>query len=164
MNSFIYAFDPQLHTFDYVRKRSPFLFTSILCSAAKFFANQHYEPLYKHVEASLSGIMLSGEQSTEIIQGICLNTFWKEPSDSRIYLRLGYAIRASMEMGYHQLQPTSVAPDMKNVAPEKETEIRETRNRERAWLMLFIYDRRYVVNFQHINQKKKKSRTSTHLL
>lgn len=153
MNPFIYTFDPQLHTFDYVRERSSFLFTTILCYAAKFFNNGFYKPLYKHVEALLSGIMISGEQSTEIIQGLCVNTFWKEPSDSRTWLRLGYAIRASMEMGYHQLHPTNLTPDMRNPAPEREREreIREARNRERTWLMLFIYDRRYAANSPNLS-------------
>ncbi|PGH14759.1 hypothetical protein AJ80_05803 [Polytolypa hystricis UAMH7299] len=139
MNPFICQFDPKLHTLQYIRSRSAFLFSALLSGASKVFLPTLYPALHGHAEALLRDILSSGQTSTEIVQGICLLTYWKEPSDSRAWLRVGYAIRACIEMGWHKLKPSNCDPG----AYQRETEIqiRERRNKERAWLMLFVYDR-----------------------
>ncbi|KAI5309928.1 hypothetical protein KEM55_002107 [Ascosphaera atra] len=125
----------------YIRIKSSFLFSALLSAAAKFFSPDHYQTLYDHVENQLKEIMCAGKKSAEIVQGICLMTYWKQPSDSRAWLLVGYAIRACIEMGWHQLRPTNLEPDMMVLQPERETELRERRNKERMWLLLFVYDR-----------------------
>lgn len=143
MNPFICQFDPTLHTLRYVRSRSSFLFTALLAAAAKVFSPELYFKLHDHVELLLRDILGSGQKSTEIVQGICLVTHWKEPSDSRAWMLVGYAIRACMEMGWHKLSPTNLEPaEALQSGREKENEMRERRNKERTWLMLFVYDRR----------------------
>ncbi|EFW17496.1 conserved hypothetical protein [Coccidioides posadasii str. Silveira] len=143
MNPFICQFDPVMHTLRYVRSRSPFLFSALLAAAAKVFSPQLYLKLHDHVEFLLRKILGSGEKSTEIVQGICLVTHWKEPSDSRAWMLVGYAIRACMEMGWHKISPTHLDPVFEdgNRGSAKEMELRERRNKERTWLMLFVYDR-----------------------
>lgn len=131
----------------YIRTRSAFLFSSLLCAASKFFAPELYRGLYDHVEAQLKEIMPAGKKSTEIVQGILLMTYWKQPSDSRAWLLVGYAIRACIEMGWHQLKPTNLEPYMTMLQPDAELELRERRNKERIWLLLFVYDRRSVSHF-----------------
>lgn len=74
-------------------------------------------------------------------------TYWKQPSDSRAWLLVGYAIRACIEMGWHQLKPTNLEPYMTMLQPDAELELRERRNKERVWLLLFVYDRRSVSHF-----------------
>jgi len=146
MNPFICQFDPELHTFRYIRGRSPLLFSALLSAAAKVFSPSMYIKLHDHVESLLRDVLGSGQKSTEIVQGICLLTYWKEPSDSRAWLLVGYAIRACIEMGWHKLRPQSFDPTLpeKKEPPETQLEVRERRNKERTWLMLFVYDRRYV--------------------
>ncbi|KAI5303088.1 hypothetical protein KEM56_000044 [Ascosphaera pollenicola] len=141
MNPFICQFDPRLHTMKYIRTKSAFLFSSLLCAASKFFAPELYRGLYDHVEAQLKEIMPAGQKSTEIVQGILLMTYWKQPCDSRAWLLVGYAIRACIEMGWHQLKPTNSEPYMMILQSERELELRERRNKERIWLLLFVYDR-----------------------
>ncbi|KAI2318456.1 hypothetical protein LOZ00_003308 [Ophidiomyces ophidiicola] len=140
MNPFICQFDPAIHTIHYIRTRSSFLFAALLAAAAKVFSPQLYFNLHDHVEFLLRDILGSGQKSTEIVQGICLVTHWKEPSDSRAWMLVGYAIRACMEMGWHKLSPTNMAPPGRR---EDELELRERRNKERTWLMLFVYDRSF---------------------
>nr|KMM70858.1 protein priB [Coccidioides posadasii RMSCC 3488] len=125
------------------KSRSPFLFSALLAAAAKVFSPQLYLKLHDHVEFLLRKILGSGEKSTEIVQGICLVTHWKEPSDSRAWMLVGYAIRACMEMGWHKISPTHLDPVFEdgNRGSAKEMELRERRNKERTWLMLFVYDR-----------------------
>ncbi|EEP81413.1 predicted protein [Uncinocarpus reesii 1704] len=142
LNPFTCQFDPMLHTMRYVRSRSSFLFSILLAAAAKVFSPQLYVKLHEHVESLLREILGSGQKSTEIVQGICLITHWKEPSDSRAWMLVGYAIRACMEMGWHKLNPTHLEPaEDGQEGHTKEMELRERRNRERTWLMLFVYDR-----------------------
>ncbi|KKZ62248.1 hypothetical protein EMCG_00415 [[Emmonsia] crescens] len=143
MNPFIALFDPKLHALKYIRIRSSFLFSALLSTAAKIFKPSLYPKLHEHVESILKDILSTGQISTEIVQGICLLTFWKEPSDSRAWLLVGYAIRAAIEMGWHKLNPPclhSFASSMRE-SVETELEVRERRNKERSWLMLFVYDR-----------------------
>ncbi|KLJ07019.1 hypothetical protein EMPG_17494 [Blastomyces silverae] len=143
MNPFICQFDPKLHTLEYIRTRSYFLFTALLSAAAKIFRPSLYTKLHEHLESTLKDILSTGQISTEIVQGICLLTYWKEPSDSRAWLLVGYAIRAAIEMGWHKFKPScpdGSASSMRE-SGESELEMRELRSKERSWLMLFVYDR-----------------------
>lgn len=103
-----------------------------------------YPKLRAHAESMLRDILSSGQKSAEIVQGICLLTFWKEPVDARAWLLIGYAIRACIEMGWHKLDINSEDDLGMFHVHEKEIEIRERRNKERTWLMLFVHDRRYI--------------------
>ncbi|OJD24117.1 hypothetical protein ACJ73_04523 [Blastomyces percursus] len=143
MNPFICQFDPKLHTLKYIRTRSYFLLTALIAAAAKIFRPSLYTKLHEHAESILKDILSTGQISTEIVQGLCLLTYWKEPSDSRAWLLVGYAIRAAMEMGWHKFKPS--CPDgpasVMCESVESELEMRELRSKERSWLMLFVYDR-----------------------
>ncbi|OJD18325.1 hypothetical protein AJ78_01638 [Emergomyces pasteurianus Ep9510] len=143
MNPFICQFDPKLHTFKYIRTRSSFLFSALLSVAAKIFKPSFYPKLHEHVENILKDILCTGQISTEIVQGICLLTYWKEPSDSRAWLLVGYAIRAAIEMGWHKFKPPCLDGSASSVGESMETEleVRGLRSKERVWLMLFVYDR-----------------------
>ncbi|WEW57044.1 hypothetical protein PRK78_002503 [Emydomyces testavorans] len=126
----------------YVGSVQPINTHPLLAAAAKVFSPHLYVRLHDHVEFLLSDILGSGQKSTEIVQGICLVTHWKEPSDSRAWMLVGYAIRACIEMGWHRLSPTNLDPAENGPGGhEKEMELRERRNKERTWLMLFVYDR-----------------------
>ncbi|KAF3482720.1 priB protein [Arthroderma uncinatum] len=142
MNPFICQFDPALHTVRYIRNRSPFLFTALLSVAAKVFCPALYVKLHEHSEKLLHDIMGSGKKSLEIIQGLCLLTHWKEPSDSRAWMFIGYAIRGGLELGLNKLKPSILDKPMQLVSGfEEEMALRERRSKERTWLVLFIYDR-----------------------
>ncbi|EDN07411.1 GAL4 & fungal specific transcription factor domain-containing protein, priB [Histoplasma capsulatum] len=143
MNPFICQFDPRLHTLKYIRTRSSFLFSAVLAAAAKIFKPSLYSKLHEHVEHILKDVLSSGKISTEIVQGICLLTYWKEPSDSRAWLLVGYAIRAAIEMGWHKFKPPPLhhTEGSTREPMESEIEVRELRSKERSWLMLFVYDR-----------------------
>lgn len=80
---------------------------------------------------------MKGEKSVEVVQGILVLTYWKEPDEARTWLLVGYAIRMCIEMGWHKL------PDqIEGVETVSEIDVREHRNIQRTWLVLFVYDRR----------------------
>ncbi|TDZ49730.1 Protein priB [Colletotrichum trifolii] len=64
-------------------------------------------------------------------------TYWKDPDDTRAWMYLGYVIRMGMEMGWHRLAPRQ----SQRSDPAAELELREAKNIERTWLVLFVYDR-----------------------
>jgi hypothetical protein len=138
LNPYISQLDPQLHTFNRVREKSSFLLTTTLGAAAKAFNPALAPKLHEHAEILLSGHLRRGTKSIEIAQAIMIMTYWKDPDDTRAWMHLGYVIRMAMEMGWHRLVPYQP----KRADQFSELAMRDARNIERTWLVLFVYDRR----------------------
>jgi hypothetical protein len=145
LNPFVSQFDPNLHTFEYVRQKSSFLLTSILAAASRAFHPPLHPMLRAHTEALLAKAFTKGEKSPEIVQAVLVSTYWKDPDNARSFLLIGYAIRICIEMGWHKLKPTAVQSN------GTQQEIREARNIRRTWLVIFVYDRRSVIISTGIN-------------
>lgn len=138
LNPYICQFDPVLHTFAYVQRRSPFLLSAILAASAKAFNPSVHSALREHAEYMFAKCFSKGKKSTEIIQAILVLTYWKEPDDTRAWLSIGYVIRMCMELGWHRRSPVS-----KDTLEQMDVVTwRELRSIERTWLLLFVYDRR----------------------
>jgi hypothetical protein len=140
LNPFISQLDPSLHTFGHTRETSSFLLTAVLAVAAKLLRPSLYHALLTHADGLFVEHFRRGSKSTEIIQAVLVLTYWKKPDDSRAWLSVGYAIRMAIELGWHQLG-TDV---MRSPENPSEQQTRRSRNIERTWLVLFVYDRRYV--------------------
>ncbi|KAI4612058.1 hypothetical protein J4E80_007512 [Alternaria sp. BMP 0032] len=138
LNPFISQLDPTLHTFQYVRGMSSFLFTAILAAAAKLLHPALRKNLLSHAEELFMEGLRSGAKSVETVQAILILTYWKEPRDNRAWLNVGLAIRMAIELGWHHLGSDGMRP------PENTTDLQSVRfrNIERTWLVLFVYDRR----------------------
>ncbi|KAM0815287.1 putative Transcription factor domain-containing protein [Seiridium cardinale] len=137
LNPYISQLDPALHTFDTVRQRSSFLFTTILAAAAKSFNPALYSGLHDYAESLLAEAFRRGSKSTEIAQAVLILTYWKEPEDTRAWIFLGYVIRMGMDLGWHRLAPYSAQDQTLSTEMQK----REVRNVQRTWYLLFVYDR-----------------------
>ena len=138
LNPFISQLNPTLHTFQYVRGMSSFLFTAILAAAAKLLHPALRKNLLSHAEELFLESFRSGAKSVETVQAILILTYWKEPRDNRAWLNVGLAIRMAIELGWHHLGSDGMRP------PENTTDLEAMRfrNVERTWLVLFVYDRR----------------------
>ncbi|KAK6086738.1 fungal specific transcription factor domain-containing protein [Seiridium cupressi] len=137
LNPYISQLDPALHTFDTVRQRSSFLFTTILAAAAKSFNPALYSGLHDYAESLLAEGFRRGSKSTEIAQAVLILTYWKEPEDTRAWIFLGYVIRMGMDLGWHRLAPYSAQDQTLSTEMQKQ----EARNVQRTWYLLFVYDR-----------------------
>ncbi|CAD6457588.1 a2cb6896-4ef5-4347-90c3-210530571b3f [Sclerotinia trifoliorum] len=137
LNPYICQLDTKLHTFDYVRQRSSFLLTAILSASSKAFHPALHPTLRSHTENLLGKVFARGIKSTETVQAILIFTYWKEPEEIRTWSLVGYAIRMCIELGWHEIEPVSHKPR----TSADEVTIREARNIERTWLVLFVYDR-----------------------
>jgi len=138
LNPYISQLDPKLHTFDYIRKRSSFLLTTILSTSSKAFHPSLHPALRAHSEKLMGEAFVKGTKSTETVQAIMIFTYWKEADEMRTWLLVGYAIRMSIELGWHALEP-HIRDEQLTI---NEASAREARNIERTWLVLFVYDRR----------------------
>jgi hypothetical protein len=138
LNPFISQLDPSLHTFQYVRETSSFLFAAILAATAKLLHPALRKPLLLHAEELFLESFRCGLKSPETIQAILIMTYWKEPRDNRAWLSVGYAIRMAIELGWHQLGSEEMRPS-ENMSGHQAMQFR---NVERTWLLLFVYDRR----------------------
>lgn len=139
-NPFVSQLDRQLHTLSYVRASSSFLFTAVLSAAAKLLHAPLYPALSTHAEDLFIESFRNGSKSVEIVQAILILTYWKKPDDNRAWLSVGHAIRMAIELGWHQLGSS----EMECSADASEITIRKFRDVERTWLVLFVYDRRWV--------------------
>lgn len=125
----------------------------MLSVSAKAFNPTLYPDLHKHSEKLFSDAIARGAKSPEIIQAIVLKTYWKQSDDTRSWPIIGYAIRLLMELGWHKL--LFKEEDMTTMSIG---EILKRRNIERTWLVLFVYDRRFVPSPQRHSFEETKIR------
>jgi len=134
LNPFVNLFDPALHTPDYVRSKSPFLFTVLIMAGCKFFKPESFKPCQRLAHEFGVRAFAENWKSVEVVQAFACLTYWKEPEDTRTWMYIGMACRMSVELGLNRY----VSPPPPN---ETELQLRERRNRERTYLVLFVHDR-----------------------
>ena len=82
LNPFVNLFDPELHSSAYIRKRSPFLFTTLLMAGSKFFKPQLYPKCRELAEQHAIKAFAEGRKSVEVVQSFMCLTYWKEPDST----------------------------------------------------------------------------------
>ncbi|KIK45923.1 hypothetical protein CY34DRAFT_801082 [Suillus luteus UH-Slu-Lm8-n1] len=134
LNPFINLFDPALHSVAYVRSKCPLLFTTLIMAGCKFFEPSLYKECLRLANDLAVRAFAEGWKRVEVIQAFSCLTYWREQEDNRTWMYIGYACRMAVELGlnrYHAKPP----------AHETEFQLRERRNRERTYLVLFVHDR-----------------------
>ncbi|PYH76315.1 hypothetical protein BO82DRAFT_426433 [Aspergillus uvarum CBS 121591] len=144
--------DPLLHTPEYVRSRSALLFTWILALTAQFASTQsslakrlqlHGEKLSRHVHTC-------GLKSVEIVQGYYISLLSATPAktlaEERTWLYTMYAFGTAAELGLDQhskprarvfvISGEELAHDAGSTYCQ-----RLTRNRERTWFRILLWER-----------------------
>ena len=84
LNPFICLFDPALHSVNYVRSRSPFLFTVILMAGCKFFKPEAFRQCQKMANELATRAFAENWKSVEVVQAFACLCYWKEPEDTVI--------------------------------------------------------------------------------
>ncbi|KAI0822684.1 hypothetical protein BC628DRAFT_1326791 [Trametes gibbosa] len=134
LNSFVNLFDPSLHSHEYVRSRSPFLFTTMLMACCKFFKPAIYPAVRRLAEEWCVFTFAEGTESVETVQALACMTYWKEPTDRRTWSYIGMACRMAVNLRLNKFvgrrQPA-----------ETSLHFLERRNKERTYLVLFVHDR-----------------------
>lgn len=94
LNPYIAILDPALHTSAYCRQTSPVLHLAILTAAAMVFKPEYHPSLSHHIHMLFGEAFMTGLTSVGLCQALSITSVWKEPSDNRQWLRVGYAIRS----------------------------------------------------------------------
>lgn len=134
LNPFINLFDPALHSAEYVRSRSPFLFTTMLMACCKFFCPISYPDVRRLAHEWSVYTFAEGTESVETVQALACMTYWKEPADRRTWMYIGMACRMAVNLRLNRY----VGGRQTN---ESHDQVLERRNRERTYLVLFVHDR-----------------------
>ncbi|KAI0807033.1 fungal-specific transcription factor domain-containing protein [Fomes fomentarius] len=134
LNPFVNLFDPYLHTPNYVRQRSPFLFTAMLMACCKFFRPTCYQDVRRLAHEWCVFTFAEGIENVETVQALACMTYWKEPQDRRTWTYIGMACRMAVGLRLNRF----VGPRQVN---ESDIQLLERRNKERTYLVLFVHDR-----------------------
>ncbi|KAH7889823.1 fungal-specific transcription factor domain-containing protein, partial [Phlebopus sp. FC_14] len=134
LNPFINLFDPALHSVEYVRSKCPFLFTTLIMAGCKFFEPSLYKECLRLAHKLAVYAFDKAWKRVEVVQAFACLTYWREQDDNRTWTYIGYACRMAVELGLNRF----VAKPPEN---ETEFQLRERRNRERTYLVLFVHDR-----------------------
>lgn len=134
LNPFINLFDPALHSVDYVRSKCPFLFTALMMAGCKFFEPSLYKDCLRLAHNLALCAFSKAWKRIEVVQAFACMTYWREQEDNRTWTYIGYACRMAVDLGLNRF----VAKPPPN---ETDFQLRERRNRERTYLVLFIHDR-----------------------
>lgn len=166
-----WGLDPLLHTPQFVRKQSAFLFTSIMAASALFMptASAVSRRLSAHCKILARDLMTKRNRSPEIVLGFMVNIPWMAPgehwSDDGTCAYMASALTIAMDIslnklivpspsdslvGIHEGKPPSDYISAKkaleldgfsDVDPKSDFGKRLLRRRERIWLALFVLDR-----------------------
>jgi hypothetical protein len=88
LNPFINLFDPALHSVNYVRSKSPFLFTVLLMAGCKFFKPELFKQCQKLANDFAGKAFIEAWKSVEVVQAFACLTYWKDPDDNVIMIHL----------------------------------------------------------------------------
>ncbi|KAI8626529.1 hypothetical protein F5Y19DRAFT_466338 [Xylariaceae sp. FL1651] len=165
-----WGIDPVLHTVDFVRRRSAFLFTSIAAASALFSPSLEalYKRLSRHRQKLADLVMTKRYKSVEIVLAFMVNIPWistgEHWADDETSTYISMALSIALDLYLHKIiLPSSPdAPFSKDnipmsdqisskralavdgfgdIDPGCEMGRRLLRRRERTWLSLFVLER-----------------------
>ncbi|OBT70993.1 hypothetical protein VF21_09883 [Pseudogymnoascus sp. 05NY08] len=166
-----WGLDPVVHTAEFVRSRSSFLFTSILAASALFLPSTAAlsKRLSVHCKKLAYYVMEKRYRSPEIVLAFIINVPWMAPgkhwADDETCVYMAMALSVAMDLslnklivpapGFPQREVSDHVPKSDSITAKKALLLdgfddvdpysswgqRLLRRRERIWLSLFVLDR-----------------------
>ncbi|KAI3319485.1 hypothetical protein HD806DRAFT_509132 [Xylariaceae sp. AK1471] len=165
-----WGIDPVLHTVDFVRRRSAFLFTSITAASALFSPSLEalHKRLSRHRQKLADLVMTKRFKSVEIVLAFMVNIPWIPAGEhwaddeTSTYMSMALGIALDLSLNKIILPSSPDAPFSRDnipvsdqissrralavdgfseIDPERELGRRLLRRRERTWLSLFVLER-----------------------
>lgn len=143
INRHLPLLDREMHTPSAVCARSPFLLTTICAIAARFYTKK--PELHAKLNASCKKLIWSvaakGYKSVEVVQAyLMLTNYCMGPEEryeqDRTWMLLGLALRNATDLNLHRKSQLTYSDTEEGIARD-----REIMNRERCWLLCFVFDR-----------------------
>ncbi|RSH94939.1 hypothetical protein EHS25_000023 [Saitozyma podzolica] len=139
LNPMVAVLDSALHTTDYLRRTSTPLFATVLATASKFFRKDLYPMLLSHATTIVDRAVIAGAEDTGLVQSLMLLVYWKAPSDTSAWRRIGWAIRMGYQFRWYLPRNRPL--------PSDEYATRQLLDAERTWICLSFFDRAYSRTF-----------------
>ncbi|CAJ2512558.1 Uu.00g055730.m01.CDS01 [Anthostomella pinea] len=165
-----WGIDPVIHTVDFVRSRSPFLFTSIAAASALFLPSMEsmYRRLSNHRKKIAGLVMAKRYKSVEIVLAFMVNIPWISAGEhwaddeTSTYMSMALSIALDLSLNKIILPSSMESPFSRDsvamsdrisarkalavdgfgeVDPDSVLGRRLLRRRERTWLSLFVLER-----------------------
>lgn len=161
-------FDPRIHSYDYVKRSSSLLFSTMCWLAATVSSFPTAEHIMHQLKAHIDTVLLPAIychnlRSVEIAQGFLMLAAYlrpaQNPSEDRSWTLLGHAIRTATDLDMHsRILSTSQLPQHPHMSPAEsdsnaspslldqsntgvsKTEILHQRNKERAWMHIWLHE------------------------
>ncbi|WWC90316.1 uncharacterized protein L201_005249 [Kwoniella dendrophila CBS 6074] len=158
-NGYLPMMDATIHTHDYVRERSSFLYTAILCVTSRYLSSlsthttdgQNISPesaqsVHQQILVLARDLMTwafaEAIISIDVLRAMVILTMFKEPNDDKAGYHLNRAILLGKELNLGRI-PSAVEMNRLN-----EDEHRSLRMKQRVWLCLFIANSIFNMQFQ----------------
>ncbi|KAM0745980.1 hypothetical protein T439DRAFT_146362 [Meredithblackwellia eburnea MCA 4105] len=135
LNPYIIIFDPKLHTLDFLLSTSTVLLTSVLAVSSKFYRPDLYPTLLGQAQLLVTRAWSDALSELGFVQALMCLVYWKEPTDSSSWLRIGYAIRLGYQLRLHHPRTTPL--------PDDDQEARMILDRERTFILMNCFDAAY---------------------
>ncbi|KAJ2967483.1 hypothetical protein NUW58_g10443 [Xylaria curta] len=165
-----WGIDPVIHTVDFVRRRSAFLFTSIAAASALFSPSLEtlHKRLSRHRQKLADLVMTKRYKSVEIVLAFMVNIPWIPAGEhwaddeTSTYMSMALSIAVDLYLNKIILPSSPDAPFSRDnipssdqissrralnvdgfadIEPQSEMGRRLLRRRERTWLSLFVLER-----------------------
>ncbi|KAL2816756.1 hypothetical protein BJX63DRAFT_135355 [Aspergillus granulosus] len=165
-----WGLDPFIHTVEFVRSQSAFLFTSIMAAATLFMpsAAALSKRLSRHRKLMANEVIKRRLRSAEIVLAFMVNVPWMAPGsclgddDACSYIAMALSVALDLSLNKIVLPSTSFASSIQrrlakadcidarralhidgfdNVDPTSDWGQRLLRRRERIWIALFVLER-----------------------
>ncbi|OCF41076.1 hypothetical protein I317_05087 [Kwoniella heveanensis CBS 569] len=150
--------DPHIHTHDYVRKSSSFLYTAILCVTSRYLSTiasaENGTPISPESARSVHQqiLVLARDHMTwayaeatatiDVVRALVVLSINKEPDDDKAWFHISRAVLLGKELNLGRIPPRSELEKM------NEDEHRRLRSRQRVWLCLFFVNSIFNMQFR----------------
>lgn len=124
-----------VHTIHHLRQTSTVLFSCILAASSKFFKKDLHGELLSHAQTVTARAVVSGDEATALVQALQILVYFKTPEDTSAWRKLGWAIRMGYQLHWHLGRHRPLPSDRQAAL--------EVLDAERAWILLYVFDRSY---------------------
>ncbi|WVQ79767.1 hypothetical protein IAT38_001867 [Cryptococcus sp. DSM 104549] len=160
MNSSLPMLDPSFHTHDYVREKSSFLYTAILCIMSRYLsslspanaseaghispesARSVHQQILVLARDHLTWSFAEGITSIDAVRAMVVLSLHKEPDDEKAGYYVSRAVLMGKELNLGRIPPKEEMDKL------DEDEMRCLRSRQRVWLCLFFVNSIFNMQFR----------------
>ncbi|KAK8854470.1 hypothetical protein IAR55_003208 [Kwoniella newhampshirensis] len=151
--------DPTIHSHDFVREKSPFLYTAILCVTSKYLASlsppdsdgsqispESAQSVHQQIlvlaRDHLTWSFAEATADVNVVRAMAILCMFKEPDDDKAGYYMSRAVLMGKELNLGRIPPRAELEKM------TEDQLRHLRSRQAMWLCLFTVNSVFNMQFR----------------